>query len=104
MDYESNRPATVVSSCIAEGWRASPASGWPLPVSLTKMDAYYFVGVELHPTFMSPVVTGKDHPFHPIWAEVRDRAPGSTTRYHRAYQIKHAVIDRVVVDCQGGSE
>jgi len=90
-----------VSECIAEGWRKSPWSGFPLPVSLTKSEQIYFVGVELHPTFDSPVVTGSDHPFYAVWAEVTELPVGSKTKYHRAYQFTHERIDRVVVDCQG---
>jgi len=101
MTYTSERSARDVSECIAKGWRISPRSGYELPVSLTKFEEYYFVGVELHPTFPSPIVTGAKHPFHAVWAEVSNVPSGSTTEYHRAYQVMHDVIDRVVVDCQG---
>ncbi|MFZ5723855.1 MAG: hypothetical protein ACOY33_09360 [Pseudomonadota bacterium] len=99
-NYSSSRAAEDVAVCIAAGWRKAPRSGIEVPVSLARTDQYYFVGVELHPTFPSLVVTGRDHPFHAVWAEVRESAPGSTTRYHRAYQFTHRVIDGVVVDCQ----
>jgi hypothetical protein len=99
--YTSNRPALDISECIAGGWRKAPRSGYEVPVSLTKSDEYYFVGVELHPTFPSLVVTGTEHPFYAVWAEVRESPSGSKTKYHRAYQITHEVIDRVVVECQG---
>jgi hypothetical protein len=101
LNYTSNRSASEVSDCIANGWRKSPRSGYQAPVSLTKTDAYYFVGVELHPTYPSPVVTGSEHPFYPVWAEVSDAPSGAKTKYHRAFQFSHDVIDRVVVDCQG---
>jgi hypothetical protein len=97
--YNSDRPASVVSECIAAGWKKSPKSGYVLPVSLTKLEQYYFVGVELHYCF-SPLPMGKKHPTHPVWAEVRESASGSVTEYHRAYQIKHERIDRVVQECQ----
>lgn len=100
MNYSSSLAAAEVSECIAAGWRKSARSGAKVPVSLTKTEQYYFVGVELHPTFPSPVVTGTEHPFYAVWAEVRDAPLGSSTRYHRAYQFTHGVIDRVVVDCQ----
>lgn len=98
--YTSSRPAAEVSACIAEGWRKSPRSGYELPVSLTRTEQHDFVGVELHPTFPSLVVTGSKHPFHPVWAEVSDAVSGSSTLYHRAYQFAHETIDRVVVECQ----
>ncbi len=101
LTYTSDRPALNVSACIAEGWRKAPRSGMEAPVSLTRFEAYYFVGVELHPPLFSPVVTGADHPFHAVWAEVSELPSGSKTRYRRAYQITHGAIDRVVVECQG---
>lgn len=97
--YNSNRPASVVSKCIAEGWKKSPASGSMLPVSLTKSEQYYFVGVDLHSWFSLP--TGTKHPTYPVWAEVSESASGSVTEYHRTYQITHKRIDRVVQECQG---
>ena len=100
MTYTSDRSASEIAACIADGWSKSPRSGYEVPVSLTKTENYYFVGVELHPTFPSPVVTGAEHPFHPVWAEVSDTTSGSTTKYHRSYQITHDIIDRVVVECQ----
>lgn len=99
--YNSNRPASVVSNCIAEGWKKSPTSGYMLPVSLTKFEQYYFVGVELHNWF-GPPPTGTKHSTYPVWAEVSESASGSVTEYHRAYQITHKRIDRVVQECQGG--
>ncbi len=103
-NYNSARSATEVSECIAGGWRKVPRSGAAVPVSLTKTEQYCFVGVELHPTFPSPVVTGIDHALYAVWAEVRDIPPGSSTKYHRAYQFTHGVIDGVVVDCQRSQE
>ena len=100
MNFTSAGSAETVSACIAAGWRKSPSSGIEVPVSLTKMEKYYFVGVELHPTFPSLVTTGKDHPFYPLWAEVTWTENGSSTRYHRAYQFTNKTIDRVVVECQ----
>jgi hypothetical protein len=100
MTYTSNRLASDVSECIASGWRKSPFSGYELPVSLIKTEEYYFVDVELHPTYPSPIVAGFKHPFYFVWAEVSESPFGSTTQYHRAYQIMRAVIDRVVVACQ----
>jgi len=100
MTYISNKSALDVSECIASGWRKAPRSGYEAPVSLTKSEKYYFVGVELHPQFPSLFVTGTDHPFYPVWAEVSNAPLGSKTKYHRAYQITHDVIDRVVVECQ----
>ncbi len=101
MTYTSNRPAADVAERIANGWRKSPRSGYEAPVSLTKTEEYYFVGVELHPTFPSLVVTGSKHPLYAVWAEVSDSPSGSIIEYHRAYQVMHDVIDRVVVECQG---
>lgn len=92
--------AESVSSCIAAGWSHSARSGLKLPVSRTKTDEYYFVGVELHPTAFSLVVTGMDHALYAVWAEVSARSGGSATRYRRAYQFSHEVIDRVVAGCQ----
>jgi len=100
MTYTSDRSADEVSKCIAESWRKAPSSGYPLPVSVTKTDTNYFVGVELHPTFPSPVVTGTEHPFYAVWAEVSDTPSGSKTNYHRAYQFTHKIIDQVVKGCQ----
>jgi len=99
-DYTSERPAEDVANCIADGWRHSPWSGYPAPVSVTEQDAYYFVGVELHPTEPAPLATGIHHPTYAVWAEVRAKPTGSTTTYHRAYQIWHAKIDAAVVGCQ----
>ena len=100
MTYSSGKPAREVSECIAGGWRQSAHSGLQAPVSLTRMAEYYFVAVELHPMFPSPLVTGSRHPFHPVWAEVRESPSGSGTTYHRAYQIMHEKIDRIVAECQ----
>lgn len=97
--YKSTRPASVVSKCIAEGWKKSPKSGYMAPVSLTKFEQYYFVGVELGGGWYS-LPSGTKHPSYPVWAEVRDSASGSVTEYHRAYQITHKRIDRVVQECQ----
>lgn len=98
--YISTDSAEAVSACIAAGWRKSPRFGMEAPVSVTETDKYFFVGVELHPTFPSPVVAGADHPFYAVWAEVSETAKGSATRYHRAYQFTHKAIDTVVVECQ----
>lgn len=98
--YNSVHSAEAVSNCISVGWRKSPKSGFPAPVSLTKAESNYFVGVELHPTSPSLLVTGTKHPFYPVWAEVRGTPVGSSTIYHRAYQLFHKVIDAVVVECQ----
>lgn len=100
MNYDSRRPALEVSECIAAGWRSSASSGYKLPVSVTKTEPFYFVGVELHPMFPSLVITGTQHPFYAVWAEVRDTSEGSATKYHRAYQFSHRRIDSVVVECQ----
>ena len=100
MTYTSQRPASEVANCIADGWRHAAHSGYPVPVSVTETPEYLFVGVELHPTFNSPVVTGLRHPFYAVWAEVGAASDGSHTRYHRAYQFTHHVIDTVVVECQ----
>jgi len=101
MTYTSYKSALDVSECIAREWRIAPRSGNEAPVSLTKTENYYFVGVELYPIFFpSLVVTGTDHPFYPVWAEVSNAPLGSKTKYHRAYQITHDVIDRAVVECQ----
>jgi len=98
MTYKSEKPADVVSSCIAEGWGKSPSSGLELPVKLTKTDDYYFVDVVLvrdFPTFI---------PFHSMWAKVTVGSPGnptgSSTEYRRNLQIWHEKIDRVVKECQ----
>jgi hypothetical protein len=101
MTYTSNRPASDVSECIANGWRKSPHSGSEIPVSVTKSEEYYFVGVGLHSLQPNLAVTGTKHPQVAVWAEVSDSSSGSTTEYHRAYQIMHGVIDSVVVECQG---
>lgn len=97
--YESTRPASVVSKCIAEGWKKSPESGHMLPISLTKSEQYYFVGVELGGGWYS-LPSGTKHPSYPVWAEVSESPSGSVTEYHRAYQITHKRIDRVVQECQ----
>lgn len=103
-NYNSRRAAVDVAGCIAAGWRNSASSGVKVPVSITRTGQCYFVGVELHPTIPSLVVTGLDHPFYAVWAEVLDAAQGSSTKYHRAYQFSHGVIDRVVVECQSVKE
>jgi len=46
---------------------------------------------------------GLRHAGHAIWAEVSPTSDGSSTRYHRAYQFAHRIIDGVVVDCQGNN-
>lgn len=99
-NYVSDRSAIEVSECIASGWRKSPFSGFEVPVSVTKFEQYYFVGVELHPTFQSLLITGAEHPFYAVWAEVQDTFQGSSTKYHRAYQFTHGNIDQVIIDCQ----
>ena len=98
--YTSSRPRLEVAECIASGWRNAAPSGYGVPVSLTDFADYCFVGVELHANF-SPLPTGTSHPTYAVWAEVRDTPSGTTTKYHRAYQVEHARIDRVVVECQG---
>jgi len=45
MTYQSDKPAEVVSSCIADGWKKVPSSGFELPITLTKTENYYFVDV-----------------------------------------------------------
>jgi hypothetical protein len=98
MTYTSQKPAAVVSDCIASGWRKVPSSGLEVPVSLAKTDDYYFVDVVLvrdFPTFL---------PIYSIWAKVRPSSPGDTagssTVYRRNFQISHEEIDRVVKECQ----
>lgn len=78
LNYASSRSAADVSECIANGWRKSARSGDEVPVSLTKSEQYYFVGVERHPPFPSSVVTGRKHSFHAVRAEVSDSPSGST--------------------------
>ncbi len=98
MTYTSQKPAAVVSDCIASGWRNAPSSGVEVPVSLIKMDDYYVVDVVLvrdFPTFL---------PIRSIWAKIRpnppEEDPGSSTEYGRNFQITHERIDRVVKECQ----
>jgi hypothetical protein len=98
MTYTSEKPAALVSDCIANGWRKAPSSGIEVPVSLTRTDDYYFVDVVLvrdFPTFL---------PIHSIWAKVRPNPPGeaagSSTEYQRNFQITHETIDQVVKECQ----
>lgn len=98
MTYHSEKPADVVSSCIASGWRRVPGPEVELPVSLTRTDEYYYVDVVLvrdFPTFI---------PIHSMWAKVRSGSPGnpsgSSTEYRRNLQIKHEKIDLVVEECQ----
>jgi hypothetical protein len=98
MTYTSQESAQKVSDCIAKAWRKVPTSGVELPVSLTKEKSYYFVDVVLvhdFPTFM---------PIHSMWAKVKplsaDSSGGSTTEYHRNFQIWHKKIDSVVETCQ----
>lgn len=98
LHYASDRPALDVAECIAAGWKKAPKSGYELPVSLEKKDEYYFVGVELRSWF-GPLPTGAKHSY-PIWAEVSEKMGGSTIEYHRAYQITHGTIDRIVKECQ----
>jgi hypothetical protein len=102
LHYASNRPAIDVAECIVAGWKKAPRSGYELPVSLEKKDESYFVGVELRNCF-SPLPTGTKHGTYPVWAEVNETKEGSTTEYHRAYQIMHAAIDRIVKECQSAS-
>lgn len=99
LHYASNRSAIDVAECIAAGWKKAPKSGYELPVSLEKKDEYYFVGVELRNWF-GPLPTGSKHGTYPVWAEVSETKGGSTTEYHRAYQITHGTIDRIVKECQ----
>jgi hypothetical protein len=100
MSYASLRPAPEVANCIAEGWRHAPRSGFVAPVSVANRADYIFVAVELPLPFNSPLLMGLSHPAQAVWAEVAPTAQGSRTRYHRAYQITHRIIDGVVVECQ----
>jgi hypothetical protein len=102
MTYRSQRPASDVAHCIADGWRHAPPSGYPMPVSVSETSEYTLIAAELLP-IISPIVLtmGLRHPGHAIWAEVSPTSDGSSTRYHRAYQFAHRIIDGVVVDCQG---
>ena len=98
LSYTSQRPAALVSECIANGWRKVPDSKAELPVTLTQTSDYYLVDVVLardFPTFL---------PIHSIWAKVRHNPPGeavgSSTEYRRNFQITHEKIDQVVKECQ----
>ncbi len=98
LNYTSQKPAALVSECIANGWRKVPDSIAELPVILTKTTDYYYVDVVLardFPTFL---------PMHSIWAKVWPNPPaeaiGSHTEYRRNFQLKHEKIDQVVKECQ----
>lgn len=97
--YKSERSAFGVAECIAGHWRKSGATSIEVPVSLTKTDNTYFVGVELG-YVLNPIPLGWEHPGYAVWAEVRDSGSGSETKYHRALQIMHGKIDRAVRECQ----
>ena len=99
LHYASNRPALDVAECIAAGWKKAPKSGYELPVSLETKGEHYFVGVELR-NWYGPLPTGTKHSTYPVWSEVSETEGGSTTEYHRAYQIIHGTIDRIVKECQ----
>jgi hypothetical protein len=98
VNYTSQKPAALVSECIANGWRKVPESNAELPVTLIQTSDYYFVDVELVQDF--PIYL----PMHSIWAKVWPSPPGevvdSHTEYRRNIQIKHEKIDRVVKECQ----
>ena len=98
--YDSNRSAANVAECIAAGWKKSPKSGYDLPVSFVKNEGRFFVGVSLGGGWYG-IPSGARHSSYPVWAEVSESVAGSTTEYHRAYQVSHDVIDRVVRECQG---
>jgi len=95
----SERAPLGVAECVAAGWRKSGITSLEVPVSLTKNDDVYFVGVELGYPF-NPIPLGLEHPTYAVWAEVSATDSGSQTKYHRAMQIVHKRIDSVVQDCQ----
>jgi len=99
-NYQSEQPPGVVSSCIARGWRGAGASGYGVPISVEELENGYLVALALAAPPFSPVIFGLKHPRHSVWAEVTEAPQGSMTEYHRAFQITHARIDRVVVECQ----
>lgn len=97
-NYASQKPAALVSECIANGWRKVPDSKAQLPVTLTQTTDYYYVEVVLardFPTFL---------PLPSIWSRVSPNPPGeaigSHTEYRRNFQLKHEKIDQVVKECQ----
>ena len=98
LSYTSQKPAALVSECIAKGWRKVPDSKAELPVTLTQTAGYYYVEVVLvqdFPTFL---------PIPSIWSKVWPNPPGeaigSHTEYRRNFQLKHENIDTVVKECQ----
>ncbi len=97
--YKSAYPSQAVAQCIAQRWEKVGMAG-KVPVSIEKIDNGYFVGVELHPMLFTPCIMGLKHPFHAVWAEVKDNGPGSVTEYKWALQVVHGKIDKAVLDCQ----
>jgi len=101
--YKSADPPQMVAQCIAQRWQKVGMAG-TVPVSIEKIDNGYFVGVELHPLLFSPCIMGLKHPFHAVWAEVKDDGPGSVTEYKWALQVVHGKLDKAVLDCQQTSD
>lgn len=98
--YNSKRPPQEVADCISMRWTNSPSSGYKAPISNEKQEQGYFVAFALGRPFFSPIIFGNKHPLYPVWAEVKESPSGSTTEYHRAFQIWHKNIDRAVEECQ----
>lgn len=99
--YKSELSALVVSECIADKWANAGASErYKVPIAVEKQEDGYFVAFSLQRLFFSPIIFGLKHPTYSVWAKVTETANGSTTEYHRAFQIWHARIDRAVQDCQ----
>jgi hypothetical protein len=97
--YKSVNPSQMVAQCIAQRWEKVGMAG-TVPVSVEKIDNGYFVGVDLYPMPFSPCILGLKHPFHAVWAEVKDDGPGSATQYKWALQVVHGKLDKAVLDCQ----
>ena len=97
-NYRSGYPAEAVASCIAEKWENCGATGFKVPISMTRSDNGYFVAFEMDP-FVNPMIFGK-HPGYSVWADVTDSGSGSATEYYRAMQISHGRIDKAVKECQ----
>jgi len=98
--HNSRRPPLEVADCITMGWTNSPSSGYKAPISIEGQEQGYFVAFDLGRPLFSPIIFGLKHPLYPVWAEVKESPSGSTTEYHRAFQIWHKKIDRAVEDCQ----
>ncbi len=97
--FKSEKPASVVASCIVKGWEQSSMSG-KTPVIMEKQANGYFVATVLDKSIVVSALCGSKHPPHLVWAEVTDTNSGSLTTYYRARPIYNDKLDKAIKNCQ----